>query len=242
MPDEKKIRVLRPASGAWAFTRASRGYSDQLPSICRWRPSAMRSARAIHSRIPRAPAVLRHAGLATSGSGDPLAAGLGRVPGLGKLPAHGQAALQGDVPRGLLGLGRERPVLQVLPRGGHRDRRQQGLLVARERLHQAEPRADREHRGLGARVHALLDEVARGLLGEAAVLEAHPVEDERDEVERRALALGRRSSADRRRDGRDGCGDCAGGSRLDRALRLDEPERRAPRSAGRSRRPAAPRP
>ena len=50
MPAEKKMRVLRPASGAWAFTRASRGYSDQLPSICRCRPSAMRSARAIHSR------------------------------------------------------------------------------------------------------------------------------------------------------------------------------------------------
>ena len=135
----------------------------------------------------------------------------------------------------------ERAVLEVRAGRRERDRLQQLLLVGGERLHEPEARADREDRDLRARVDAPLDEVAGGLLGEAAVLEAHAVEDERDEVERRPLALGRR------RPGR-GRLDRSGGAATAPApaARACPPTRRGgttgSRSAGRSRRPGAPRP
>ena len=202
----------------------------------------MRSARAIQLRKSGPRLSCGTPGWRLWFPGDPLAARLRHVHGLRELPAHGQVARQGHVPRGLLRLGRERPVLEVPARGGHRDRRQQGFLVARERLHQGEPSANGEDRGLRALLHAPLDEVARGLLGEAAVLEAHPVEHECHEVERRALAFGGRSGGLRRPDRRDGCPirAPAPAASIVPATRRDGTT--APRSAGRSRRPAALRP
>ena len=224
--EDEGLAARRAAPGP-SRARAA-GYSDQLPSICRCRPSAMRSARwpstraassapAGPSGAPRlATCRLRLSRASPRGRALASTASAGCRPRAGRSPS--------DVPRGRLRLGGERAVLQVRPRGGHRDRRSRASFSLVNGCTRPSP-VPIVKTAACVRVSIPLSTKSRAAFS-ARRLSSRLM---RSKTSVTRLNGARWPSAGAPAAGGStgavGCGDRAGGPRLDRALRLDEPER-----------------